>query len=372
MRNAVICGYKRSAFTPAFKGEFALLNTRPDDLVAAVIKALVSDTGVKPEDIEDIKLGCAFPEGEQGLNMGRMVAFLADLPISVAGNTINRWCGSSMNSVHDAVGAIAAGAGDVFIAAGVEGMSKVPMPGLNPLPNPDLFERWPETYESMGITAENLAKKHSISRADQEAFAVNSHQKAAAADYSKEIVAIENVVKDGCVRPDTTTDALASLKPSFDAHGSVTAGTSSPLTDGATAVLVASEDYAKKHNLPILARVKSMAVAGCAPELMGIGPVPATEKALARAGLSISDIDFIELNEAFAAQVLAVVKEGGFDINKLNIEGGAIALGHPLGASGARITGMAAKHLSNHGKKYALATACIGGGMGIATILEAV
>jgi acetyl-CoA acyltransferase len=372
MTAAVICAYARSPFTQAGKGELA--KTRPDDLLAQVIKGLLAKTPVKPEDIEDLITGCAFPEGEQGFNLGRMVALLSGLPVSVAGVTVNRWCGSSMEAIHMAAGRIATGSGELFIAAGVESMSRIPMGGFNPSPNPTLYEKMPEAYLSMGLTAENLCKKFDIPRGEQEAFALKSHQKAAKADLSSEIIAIAirggTVSKDGCIRADTTLEKMATLAPAFDAAGTVTAATSSPVTDGASAVIVASEAYADKHKLPKLARIKSMAVAGLAPEIMGMGPVDASRKALSRAGIAIKDIDIVELNEAFAVQALAVARELGIDENKLNIEGGAVALGHPLGASGARITGKAAMLLQKTGGKYALATACIGGGMGIATVLE--
>ncbi len=373
--NAVIVGYKRSPFTPAYKG--ALKTVRADDLAAQVIQALVAETGVNPNDIEDLKLGCAFPEGEQGLNVAKLISFIAKLPISVGGVTINRFCGSSMTAIHDAVGAIAIGAGEVFICAGVENMSRVPMAGFNPLPNPVLYEHMPEAYESMGITAENLAAKYNIKRADQEHFAVKSHEKAFAAQeqgrLDAEIVPIGEVSKDGCIRVGATVEGMAELKPAFDAKGSVTAATSSPLTDGASAVLVTSEAYADKYDLPKLARIKAVSVAGCKPEIMGIGPVPSVRKALARADLALDAIDIIELNEAFSAQSMAVIQELGIDESKLNLDGGAIALGHPLGASGARIVGKAAALLHGHPEaRYALATMCIGGGQGVATILERV
>ncbi|HCR85537.1 MAG TPA: acetyl-CoA C-acyltransferase [Alphaproteobacteria bacterium] len=374
MKTAVIVEYLRSPFARAGKGDF--VEVRPDDLAASVVSAIVKKSGINTADIEDLKMGCAFPEGEQGLNIGKQVGFIANLPLSVAGVTTNRFCGSSMQTIHDAVGAIVIGAGDVFICAGVESMSRIPMGGMNPGPNPELFEKYPETYDGMGATAERLAVKYKISRKEQEEFAVASHQKAAKAQaggkFKDEIVPYKNVEKDGCIRADTSLETLANLKPAFDAKGTVTAGTSSPLTDGASAVIVTSEDYARKNNLKILARIKSIAVAGCAPEIMGIGPVPATKKALARAGLELKDIDIIELNEAFSAQSISVIKELELDINKINLDGGAIALGHPLGASGARITGKAASLLSRENKKYALATMCIGGGQGIATVLERV
>lgn len=378
MRNVVIAGYARSPFTLARKG--ALAKVRPDDLTAQVIKALIERTGVDPKAIEDVIVGCAFPEGEQGLNVARLISFLAGLPQEAAGTTVNRFCGSSMQSIHQAAGAIQMKAGEAFICAGVESMTRVPMGGFNTLPNPKLLQDYPQAYVSMGITAENLAKKYNIDRKAQEQMAVESHAKALAAQKAgklkDEIVAIvdgnNRVELDGCIRPDTTAEGLASLNPAFDEKGTVTAGTSSPLTDGASATLVCSEDFAKAHGLKVLARIKSVAVAGCAPEMMGIGPVPATKKALERAGLKLGDIDIIELNEAFGAQALACVAEAKYDMKKVNLDGGAIALGHPMGATGARITGKAASLLKREGKQFALATQCIGGGQGIATVLEAV
>ena len=378
MTGAVIAGYARSPLTLANKG--ALTRVRPDDLAAAVVKALVERADVDPATIEDLIVGCAFPEGEQGLNVARNIVFLAGLPDSVAGTTINRFCGSSMQSIHTAAGAIAMGAGEAFLCAGIESMTRIPMPGFNPMLNPKLVDAGHAAYMGMGETAENLAKKYDISREQQDAFAVESHKRAAAAQsagkFTDEIVPIETrdgvVDQDGCIRPETTMEILADLKPAFDENGSVTAGTSSPLTDGAAAVLVTSEAYASVHGLDVIARIRSSAVAGCAPDIMGIGPVNATKKALDRAGLKLADIDVIELNEAFAAQSLAVVDDLKLDLSKTNIDGGAIALGHPLGATGARITGKAAQIMKRDRKKYALATQCIGGGQGIATVLEAV
>jgi acetyl-CoA acyltransferase len=377
MKRVVIVEYLRSPFTFAGKGE--MVKVRPDDMAAQVVKALVARSGIAAEDIEDLILGCAFPEAEQGFNMARLVGFLAGLPQSVAGTTVNRFCGSSMQSIHMAAGAIMMGAGDAFIAAGVESMTRVPMTGFNPMPNPALYQRLPAAYMGMGETAENVAKKYELSRDEQEAFAVLSHQKAAAAraagKLNDEIVAIDTgkglVEQDGCIRPETTVEGLAGLKPAFSQDGSVTAGTSSPLTDGASAALVCSEEYAKAHGLKPVAAIKSIAVAGCAPEIMGIGPVAATRKALQRAGLEVADLDIIELNEAFASQSLACIRDLGLDMEKINLDGGAIALGHPLGASGARITAKAATLLQREGKQFALSTQCIGGGQGIATILEA-
>ena len=270
------------------------------------------------------------------------------------------------------------GAGDAFIAGGVESMTRIPMTGFNPMPNPKLSSGYPEAFTSMGITAENLAKKYGIDREAQEAFAVESQSRASSAresgNLSSEIVPIETtggtVDTDGCIRPDTDAEGLAGLRLAFDASGTVTAGTASPLTDGAAFVLVCSEEFAAEHGLKPLAKILSTSVSGCAPEIMGIGPVEATRKALDRAGLTIDDIDVIELNEAFAAQSLAVIEELGLDTSKVNIEGGAIALGHPLGASGARITGKAAQLMSKNGAKHAIATMCVGGGQGIATVLE--
>lgn len=370
----VLCGYKRSPFHFANKG--ALAKVRPDDMAAAVINALIDETSVKAEDIEDILLGCAFPEAEQGFNLAKIVAQLAGLPNSVAGATVNRFCGSSMTTIQMAAGYIQMGAGEVFVAAGVESMSRIPMGGFNPMPNPAMMDVCPAAYIGMGETAENLAKKYDIDRDTQENFAVGSQTKAAAAQeaghFTDEIVAIGDVDTDGCIRAGTTKEALAGLKLAFDENGTVTAGTASPLTDGAAAVLVASEDYARKHNLPILARIKSVGVAGCDASIMGIGPVPATQKALQRAGLTIDDIEIAELNEAFAAQGLSVLKELNLPEDKVNLDGGAIAIGHPLGASGARITGKLASLMKREGKKIGLATMCIGGGQGVATILESV
>ncbi|GAB7554083.1 thiolase family protein [Novosphingobium sp. 11B] len=377
MQSVVIAGYARSPFHLANKG--ALARVRPDDLAAQVIRGLISKTGVEPADIEDIIVGCAFPEGEQGLNVARLIGQIAGLPQSVGGMTVNRFCGSSMSAIHIAMGQIAVGAGEVFICAGIESMSRVPMSGFNPLPNPALAKST-AAYIGMGETAENVATQYQISRGEQEALAVESQKKAAAAreagKLADEIVPIETkggtVSEDGTIRPETTAEALAGLKPAFDANGSVTAGTSSPLTDGASAVLVTTEDYARAHGLPILARIKSVAISGCAPETMGLGPILSSQKALERAGISAGDLDVVELNEAFASQALACIKDLGLDTAKVNIDGGAIAIGHPLGATGARIVGKAASLLKREGGKYALASQCIGGGQGIATVLEAV
>jgi acetyl-CoA acyltransferase len=371
---AVIAGYVRSPFQPARRGRLAA--TRPDDMAGAVIAALVERAGIDPEALEDVVLGCAFPEAEQGMNAGRIAAIIAGLPQSVAGQTVNRFCGSSMQGVHTAAGAIAMGAGEAYICAGVESMSRVPMGGYNPLLNPGLVERRPQVYISMGETAENVAERFGVTRADQEAFAVESQRRAAAAAeggrLADELVPVAGVEEDGCPRPDTTAEGLAALAPAFVKDGTVTAGTSSPLTDGAAAVLVTSEGYARRSGLEPLARVRAIAVSGCDPEVMGIGPVAASRKALERAGIGVDDLDVIELNEAFASQALACIRELGLDPERVNVDGGAIALGHPLGATGARITGKAAQVLRREGGRHALATQCIGGGQGIATVLEAV
>lgn len=373
-KSIVICAYKRTPFQFATKG--LLAKTRPDDMAAAVVTSLIEQTGVNPDDVEDLLLGCAFPEAEQGFNMARIVVQLAKLPNSIAAATINRFCASSMTSVHIAAGYAQMGAGDVFICAGTESMTRIPMGGFNPMPNPKLAEEYPAAYMGMGETAENLAKKYDVSREDQDQFAVNSHSKAAAAQdkglFKDEIVEISGVEADGCIRPDTNMEALSGLKPAFDKDGTVTAGAASPLTDGAAGVLVATEDYAKANGLPILARIKSVAVAGCDAEIMGIGPVPASKKALERAGVTIDDIDIVELNEAFAAQSIPVVRDLSIDEAKLNLDGGAIALGHPLGASGARITGKLASLLAREDKSLGLATMCIGGGQGASIVLERV
>jgi acetyl-CoA acyltransferase len=378
MTAVVLAAYARTPFQPAKKGELATV--RPDDMAAQLVRGLVDRTKINAADLEDLLLGCAFPEGEQGLNVARLIVLLAGLPISVAGATINRFCGSSMQSVHSAAGAIMMGAGEAFLCAGVESMTRVPMMGFNPMLNPRLAEMSPGAYMGMGDTAENVAKKWNIGREEQERFAVASHKKASAAQtegrLKDEIIAVKDgnriVDRDGCIRPDTSAQGLADLKPAFDQKGTVTAGTSSPLTDGAAAVLVTSANYAEKHGMTPLARIKSVAVAGCDPEIMGIGPVAASKKALARAGITADQLDIIELNEAFASQSIACIRELKLPEDKVNIDGGAIALGHPLGATGARITGKAAALLKRTGGKYALATQCIGGGQGIATVLEAI
>jgi acetyl-CoA acyltransferase len=385
MNHAIIAGYCRTPFHFAKKG--ALIEMRPDDLAAIAIRALVDRTGIDPATIEDVLMGCAYPEGEQGNNIARIASLLAGLPVSVAGATMNRFCGSSMYTIHVAAGQLALGVGDAFICAGVEAMSRVPQGGHTPSPNPRFPHRDRPTaeimlraYITMGETAENVAAQYQVSRAEQEELAVESQQKAAAAQAAgrldEEIVAVNTpsglVQRDGCLRPQTTREALAGLKPAFRPDGTVTAGTSSPLTDGAVAVLVCTPAYAAAHGLKVMAKIRSTAIAGCPPEIMGMGPVPATRKALARAGLKINDIDVVEINEAFGSQAVACLRELEIDRSRVNLDGGALALGHPLGATGARITAKAAQLMQRHGKRLALATQCIGGGQGIATILEAV
>lgn len=375
---AVISAYARSPFHFAKKG--ALAEVRPDTLAAGVVSGLLQSTDLDPALLEDIVLGCAYPEASQGNNLARIVGLLAGLPHEVGGMTVNRFCGSSMQAVHIAAAQIEAGMGEAFLCVGVESMTMVPQGGFNFSPNPELKEGT-DAYISMGETAENVAQRWNVSRADQEAFAVESHRKAAAARaegrLAGEIVPVrlasgDVVDADGCIRPSTSAEALAGLKPAFRPDGVVTAGTSSPLTDGAAVVLVTSDAFAAKHNLQPLARIRSFATVGVDPAIMGIGPIPATRKALARAGLSAADLDVIELNEAFSSQALACIRDLGLDPAKVNLDGGGLAIGHPLGATGARITGKAAALLAREKGRYALATQCIGGGQGIATILERV
>ena len=376
--NTVLVGFKRSPFTIANKG--LLSKIRPEDILSQVINDLVRTTNINKDDIEDIIAGCAYPEGAQGYNIAKIVSFMTDMPEHVGGMTINRWCGSSMQAIHSAAGAISMNAGKVFICCGIESMTFVPINGLNYTPHPELLIDQPNVYLSMGLTAENVAKKYNLSRKEQQEFAINSHVNAAKAQLSKsfdkEITIIKKdnieVISDGGIRPNTSQEILNNLKLVFDENGTITAGTASPLTDGASATLVCEEEYAKANKLPIIARIKSTAIQGCPPELMGLGPINASKKALKRANLDIKDIDIVELNEAFASQSIACIKELKINPEIVNIEGGAIALGHPLGATGARITSKAASLMIKHNKKYALATQCIGLGQGIATVLERV
>ena len=375
MYNSVIAGYSRSPFAMANKGK--LIEVKPVNLLAQVIKNLVSQSKINPKEIEDVVIGCAFQVGEQCFNIGRLVTFLSDLDIRVPGMSVDRWCGSSMEAIHIAAGKIAMGSGKVFICGGVESMTRVKT-GFDPLPYPYSNEEKqnPHLYLSMGITAENVAKKYNISRTEQQQFSLESHRKANEAQqkgkFINEITKIGDCGTDENIRPNGTMEKLDSLKLAFDQNGTVTAATSSPLTDGAAATLICEENFAKENGLEILGRIKSTAVEGCDPNYMGLGPIAATRKALERAKLSIKEIDIVELNEAFASQSLACIKDLDIDIKKINLDGGAIALGHPLGATGARITGKAAQLLKRENKKFALSTQCIGLGMGIATVIEAV
>ena len=373
MFKAVIAGFSRSPFTMARKGE--LIDVKPVNLLAEVINSLVSKTKINKSEIEDIVIGCAFQTGEQCFNIGKLVTFLTNMDIKTSGMTVDRWCGSSMEGIHIAAGKIAMGSGKVFICGGVESMTRVNT-GFDAMPYPYAEKENPNVYFSMGITAENVAKQYSISRAEQQEFAISSHQKAYEAqskgNFNNEIVTIGNCFQDSNIRTGSTQEKLDGLKLAFDQNGTVTAATSSPLTDGASATLICEEQYAKDNNLEILARIVSTSVQGCKADTMGLGPIGASQKALERAKLTIKDIDIVELNEAFASQSLACIKDLQIDPKKVNIDGGALALGHPLGATGARITGKAAQLLKRENKKYALASQCIGLGMGIATIIESV
>ena len=354
-----------------------IVGMRPDDLAAQVVSGLRKrNPSVPSSDIEDLVMGCAFPEGPQGMLIARSVGILPGLTIGTGGKVVNRFCGSSMDALHQVSTSIEAGDMNVAIAAGVEDMFSVPMGGFAPDFHPELAEQ--EFYIGMGETAENLAKDGEISREDQELFSIQSHEKALSAQsdgkFDNEIISIELadgslVDKDeGPRTPDI--EKIKSLSPAFIEDGSVTAATSSPISIGASALLVTSEDYANEHNLTIRAKIISRAIAGVDWKRMGIGPIPATEKALKKAGLSFDDIDAIELNEAFAAQSLYVIQKGGFPLEKVNLNGGAIALGHPLGCSGARIITTLINVLEQIGGKYGLATMCIGTGQGIATVIK--
>src|SRR5947208_1147996 len=395
MEDAVIVSAVRTPIGPANKG--LLKDVRADDLAAVAVKAAVERVPQLDRSlIEDVILGCAFPEGEQGMNLARLVGALAGLPETAGGVTVNRFCASSLQAVNMAAQNIMLGFGDVFVAGGVENMSRVPMGGFNPSYNPRLVKPREEdassgpyqpleleygysSYIPMGITAENLAREYHISREAQDAFALRSHQRAIAATdngtFKREIVPVplpngRLMELDEGPRRDTSLARLATLEPALIKGGSVTAGNSSPLNDGAAAAVLMSAQRARDLGITPLAKVHTMAVAGVRPDIMGIGPVPAMRKALQRAGMQLSDIDIIELNEAFAAQPLSVVKAMGIDEEKLNPHGGAIALGHPLGCSGARIIATLINDLQTHNKTFGIATLCIGGGQGLATIIE--
>lgn len=388
MRDAVIVSAVRTPVGRGVKGTLA--NTRPDDLAALVMNEAVRRAGVDPALVEDVYLGCAIPEAEQGLNVARMAALRAGMPDSVGGVTINRFCSSGLQTIAMAAAAIQTGQADVMLAGGVESMSMVPMTGHNPSPNPDLVDERPGAYIGMGLTAENVAAKYGVSREDQDAFALQSHQKAAAARdagrFEDEIVPVPvrvDKVKgtkvksetlsfdtDELIRDDANLADMAKVRPAFKQGGSVSAANSSPFSDGAAAVLVMSGEKAKELGVKPLAKFLGFAVAGVEPELMGIGPVKAIPKVLAQTGLTLDDIDLIELNEAFAAQSLAVIRELGLPEDRLNVNGGAIALGHPLGCSGAKLTATAIHELRRRGGGRALVTMCIGGGMGAAGVFE--
>jgi acetyl-CoA acyltransferase len=386
IENVVIAEAVRSAVGRAHKGSLAL--TRPDELAGQVVAALMARVpGVKPADVEDLVLGCAMPEGEQGLNVARVVGLLGGLPIESAGVTINRFCSSGLQAIAMAAGAIATGVNDIVVAGGVESMTMVPMTGNKLSASPEAMRRCADVYTPMGITAENVAKRFGISRADQDAFALRSQQKAAAAQKAgkldDEIVPVKatryeggkhvdvEFKRDELVRADTTAEGLASLKPAFAKDGTVTAGNASPLSDGAAAALVMSKVKADALGVKPLGWFRAFATAGVDPAIMGIGPIPAVRKLLAKTGLSLRDIDIIELNEAFASQSVYVQRTLEIPDEKLNVHGGAIALGHPLGCTGAKLTATALYELRRRGGRYAIVTMCIGGGMGAAGLLEA-
>jgi len=383
----VIASAVRTPFTRALKGEFK--DTRPDTLAAEAIKAAVAAVpGLKPEAVDDVVIGCAMPEAEQGMNVARQAALLAGLPDSVPAMTINRFCSSGVQSIAQVAQSITAGMYDVAVAGGTESMSMVPMGGNKVSANPDLMDRHPEIYTSMGATAENVAKRFEVSRADQDAFAAESQRRAAEARakgiFKDEIIPVQTevfdedgtghqvtVTEDTILRPDTTLDGLAKLKPAFNPKGTVTAGNASPLTDGAAAAVVMSEEKAKALGVKPLGYFIDFQVAGVPPEIMGIGPVPAVRKLLAKNKLEVKDIDLFELNEAFAAQALYCIRELGIDKSKVNVNGGAIALGHPLGVTGTRLTATLLRELKRRGGRYGIVTMCIGGGMGAAALFEA-
>jgi acetyl-CoA acyltransferase len=390
MKEAVIVSIARTPVGKAPRG--TLRNTRPDDMAAAGIREVLRRLpAIDPNEVEDVILGCAMPEAEQGNNVARVASLRAGLPVSCSAMTINRFCSSGLQAIAIACDRIVAGSAELVIAGGTETMSMIPMGGYHFAPNPYLMEHYPDAYLNMGLTAENLARKYSITREQQDEFALRSHQRAlaaiAAGKFKKEIVPLEVVEvslngndkpkmrqvrfdTDEGPRADTTLDALTKLKPAFHAHGTVTAGNSSQMSDGAAAAVVMSSEKAKGFGLEPLARLVSFATAGCLPEEMGVGPVYAIPKALKRAGLKLADIAVIELNEAFAAQALSVIKLAELDLERVNVNGGAIALGHPLGCTGAKLTATLLGELKRRNAKYGMVTMCVGGGMGAAGIFE--
>ena len=373
---AVIVDWLRSPFHRAHKGKLA--NVRPDEMSGQVIRQLLQRNNIPGSMIDDLILGCAYPEGEQGYNLGRLLTFLGDLPVSVPGTTINRLCGSSMQAVLSAAANIEVGWGDCFLVGGVESMSRIQRRGFNWSPSSELEEKFPDAYIGMGMTAENVAKQWKQTRLQHEEFALLSHKKASHAQskglFRNEIASIQSpdelITDDGCIRGNTTLESMAKLNPAFGEDGLVTAATSSPLTDGAVFMIVCSEDFAEKHSINPLARIVAGAVTGCEPHIMGIGPIESTKEVLRRSNWGVEDVDLFELNEAFSSQSLAVIKDLGINPEIVNLHGGALAIGHPLGASGARITGKAASLLHATKSKRAVASMCIGGGMGISIALE--
>ena len=389
MRDVVIASSVRTAVGRAYKG--TLRATRPDDLAAVAIKgALERVPQLDPKEIEDVVLGCAMPEAEQGMNVARIASLRAGLPVEISAMTINRFCSSGLQAIAIVADRIAAGAYEVAVAGGTESMTMIPMGGHKVSANPWLVDHYPDAYLSMGLTAERLARRYGITREQADEFSLHSHQKAIAAiqagKFDDEIVPVpvsfttpngskpkrvDIVFKvDEGPRADTTLEALAALKPAFHAHGTVTAGSSSQMSDGAAAAVLMSAERAKAPGIKPLARFVAFATAGYKPEEMGVGPVFAIPKALKMAGLKLDDIDVIELNEAFAAQSLSVIKEGGLDPAKINPNGGAIALGHPLGCTGAKLTATVIRELKRRNARYGLVTMCVGGGMGAAGIVE--
>jgi acetyl-CoA acyltransferase len=383
----VIASAVRTPFTRAHKGEFK--DTRPDTLAAIAIKEAVAQVpGLKPENVEDVVLGCAMPEAEQGMNVARIATLLAGLPVSVPAMTINRFCSSGSQSIAQVAQAILAGTIEVGIGGGTESMTMVPMGGNKTSANPDIMAKLPEVYTSMGATAENIATRYSVTREDADKFAYESQRRAATAreqgKFKEEIVPVTTtyyeedgtartvtVTADTILRPDTTLEGLAKLKPAFNAKGVVTAGNASPLTDGAAAAVVMSEAKAKELGVKPLGYYVDSTVAGVPPEIMGVGPVPAVRKLLARNKLEVKDIDVFELNEAFAAQALHCIRELGIPLDKVNPNGGATALGHPLGVSGARMVATILRELKRRNGRYGVVSMCIGGGMGFAMLIEA-
>jgi acetyl-CoA acyltransferase len=390
MKEAVIVSIARTAVGKAPRG--VLRSTRPDDMAAAVIReALRRALALDPSGVEDVILGCAMPEAEQGSNVARVASLRAGLPVTTSAMTINRFCSSGLQAIALASERIAAGSAEVIVAGGTETMSMIPRGGYHFSPNPYLMEHYPDAYLSMGLTAENLAVKYQITREEQDRFSLRSHQQAIAAieqgKFHEEIVPLEviDISLNGGNKPrtrkvqfetdegprrDTSMEALAKLKPAFHAHGTVTAGNSSQMSDGAAAAVVMSLDRARALGLAPLARLVSYATAGCPPEEMGVGPVFAIPKAMRLAGLKLPDMDVIELNEAFAAQALAVIKLAELDMERTNVNGGAIALGHPLGCTGAKLTATLLGELKRRKARYGLVTMCVGGGMGAAGIFE--